>query len=71
MTDVGTFTPKQRELFEKIKEITEQIGEVPTLKMLDENPDWPGRGRINWHFGSTNQARKLVEERLLSSNYPL
>lgn len=45
-------TEKQRELVEQIRAIKEEIDSVPTLKMLDENPDWPGSGKIKHHFGN-------------------
>lgn len=61
MNSRASLTKKQIELIEKVKGIAEQIGQTPTLAMLDENPEWPGRGAVRYYFGSYKELLELAE----------
>lgn len=53
-------TERQIELIEKVKEAAKETGRTPTLKMLDENPDWPNTGSVRWHFRNYTELLTLA-----------
>ena len=53
-------TQRQKELIEEVKAIAEQLGYVPTLQMMNDEPGWPNIGTVHYHFNSYTDLLKLA-----------